>query len=325
MLTLDQLRDEFEAFRVKNPVGVTPKGLYEPAEYLMDLGGKRMRPLSLLVAYYIFKDDYSTAMPAALGIEVFHNFTLMHDDIMDQAVVRRGLATSHIKYGEDSAILSGDVMMIRSFDMLLQSCNSENAVEVLQLMIDTAREICEGQQYDLDFESRDDVSLEEYLEMNRLKTAVLLAASLKIGALLGGASPDDADRIYKAGEKLGTAFQVQDDLLDAYGDSSNTGKKRGGDIVQSKKTFLYAKVIEALPPMRRDSFMSMYKEEVSNPEVKIQRVLRVFDEFNIADKARQYADRAYEEGMNLLDTVGGSQTNKVLLTDFVRQLKKRSV
>lgn len=323
MLSLAKIRRDFDAYQAQNPVGIEPSGLYEPTEYLMGLGGKRMRPLVLLLAYCIFEDSYEKALPAALGVEVFHNFTLMHDDIMDDATLRRKQPTPHIKYGLNSAILSGDVMMIRSFDMLISACDDANGYQVIKLMIDTAREICEGQQFDMEFEERDSVTIDEYLEMNRLKTAVLLAASLKIGAMLAGASDEDAEKLYMAGIELGKAFQVQDDLLDAYGEHS--GKKRGGDILQSKKTFLYARVLEDLPAMRRGSFINLYKSEPSNPEVKIQRVLRVFDEFGVADAAKDYADAAYERGMALLDEVGGSQTNKVLLTDMVRELKRRSV
>ena len=321
----ESLLRQLEDYRSQNPVGVVPAGLYDPAEYIMSLGGKRMRPLLLLLSYGLFRDDFERAMPAALGVEVLHNFTLVHDDIMDNANVRRGHPAVHKKYGTDTAILSGDVMMIRSFDLILHSCSDENAASVLQLALDTSREICEGQQMDMEFEEREEVSVSEYLEMIRLKTAVLLSACLQTGAMLAGAENAVSYELYQAGLLFGKAFQIQDDLLDAFGKTEKTGKKRGGDIVNSKKTFLYTMVLERLPVLRREAFIEMYNQSASNPEVKIQKVLRVFEEFNIAGDTRAEVERVYHAGVAKVESIGVDGVRMLPLLDLAGKLKGRNL
>jgi geranylgeranyl diphosphate synthase, type II len=323
MLTLETIHQQFDAFCNANPVGEEPSGLYEPADYIMSLGGKRLRPLLLLTGYNLFREDYESAMFAALGVEVFHNFTLLHDDIMDSAPLRRGQNTVHTVYGENAAILSGDVMLIRSFDFVMRACSGDNLEEILQLMISTARKICEGQQLDMDLESVVDVSVDQYLHLNKLKTAVLLGTSLKIGAMLASASKDQADTLYNAGISFGKAFQVQDDLLDAYGKTGLTGKKRGGDIVNGKKTFLYTAALDQLSSLRKTTFIDLYHEKPSNPEVKIQRVLRIFDEMNVEELAINYIENTYSEGIDYLHTLGAPMKPITLLIDFIQSLSKR--
>ncbi len=325
MLTLETLRQQFDDFCIANPVGIEPSGLYGPVDYMMSLGGKRLRPLLLLAGYSLFREDYKSAMFAALGVEVFHNFTLLHDDIMDSASLRRGQSTVHTLYDENTAILSGDVMMIRSFEFVMRACPEDAMEEIMQLMITTARQICEGQQLDMDFERIVDVSVDQYLNMNRLKTAVLLGASLKMGAMIAGASEKDEATLYEAGVSFGKAFQVQDDLLDAFGKAEKTGKKRGGDIVNGKKTFLYTTALAQLPELRKSVFTDLYHEQVSNPEVKIQKVLRVFNETKVEERAMGYIDKKYTEGIEYLHAVEAPMKQKTLLLDFISTLSKREL
>jgi len=325
MLTFETLRQQFDTFCESNPVGDEPKGLYEPADYIMSLEGKRLRPLLLLGAYSLYREDYQAAMYAALGVEIFHNFTLLHDDILDSATLRRGQSTVHTRYGLNAAILSGDVMMIRSFDFLMRACPVESLEEIMQLLITTAREICEGQQLDMDLERQLDVSVDQYLQMNKLKTAVLLGASLKMGAIIAGASREQADILYTAGISFGKAFQVQDDLLDAYGKATLTGKKRGGDIVNGKKTFLYTTALDQLPSLRKKAFIDLYHEQVSNPEVKIQRVLPVFNETNVEDIAISFIENTYAEGIDYLHALEAPMKQKSFLLNFIESLSKREL
>jgi len=215
--------------------------------------------------------------------------------------------------------------MIRSFDLILHSCSDENAASVLQLALDTSREICEGQQMDMEFEEREEVSVSEYLEMIRLKTAVLLSACLQTGAMLAGAENAVSYELYQAGLLFGKAFQIQDDLLDAFGKTEKTGKKRGGDIVNSKKTFLYTMVLERLPVLRREAFIEMYNQSASNPEVKIQKVLRVFEEFNIAGDTRAEVERVYHAGVAKVESIGVDGVRMLPLLDLAGKLKGRNL
>ena len=220
-----------------------PEGLYEPIAYVLDGGGKRIRPTLLLMAYSLYRDDIAEAMPAAVGIETYHNHTLLHDDLMDHADMRHGRATVHKKWDANTAILSGDTMLIMALEHVMR-CKSPHTHEVLALMVHSAREIGEGQQYDINFESRTDVSVDEYIEMIRLKTSVLLGCATKMGAMLAGAPKDDADALYAFAERIGLAFQLQDDYLDVYGDPAVFGKKIGGDILCGKKTYLMTRALQ---------------------------------------------------------------------------------
>ena len=237
MEKLQRYFDAIEAELSKIEYAAEPDGLYAPVRYELSLGGKRVRPLLTLLACEMFAGDYRRALNAAVGLEVFHNFTLLHDDVMDKADVRRGKPTVHKVWNENTAILSGDAMEIIAFRYIART-EAPHTGAVVELFLKTALEICEGQQYDMEFERRDDVTEAEYIEMIRLKTAVLLGGALKIGAIIGGASETDADCIYRFGESLGLAFQLQDDWLDVYGDPARFGKKIGGDILNNKKTYM---------------------------------------------------------------------------------------
>ena len=275
-----------------------PIKLYEPIEYTLEMGGKRLRPVLLLHSYNLFFEDVSNALPAALGIEVFHNFTLLHDDIMDKADMRRNRLTVHKKFSENSAILSGDAMAFLAYEYLLE-CKSEQISNVARLFTRTAIEVCEGQQLDMDFETRSDVTEKEYLEMIRLKTAVLLACSLKSGALLANANPYIAERLYDFGINLGLAFQLQDDMLDTFGDQKIFGKKIGGDILANKKTYLLINALEKASAAQRTELLKWIEKTKFDAEEKIAAVTNIYNQLNIktitADKADFYFQKSIED------------------------------
>lgn len=271
-----------------------PKGLYQPIGYALSLGGKRVRPALCLMACNVFNDEIDQAIAPALGIEVFHNFTLLHDDIMDRADIRRGQATVHIKWDENTAILSGDAMQIFAYQLMAKSPVEQLKV-VLDLFSTTAIEICEGQQYDVEFESRNNVCADEYLEMIRLKTAVLLACALKTGALIGGASAKDAELLYDFGINIGLAFQLKDDLLDVYGNEATFGKKIGGDILCNKKTYL---LIHATKLAKDDIAQELenWLQTIDKNEAKIEAVRNIYNQLGVQticeDKMAEYYNKA---------------------------------
>ncbi|HOF54735.1 MAG TPA: polyprenyl synthetase family protein [Prolixibacteraceae bacterium] len=260
-----------------------PENLYAPVCYALEAGGKRLRPLLVLVGYQIFGDHVEEALPAALAIEVFHNFTLLHDDIMDKSEIRRNQPTVHIRFSDNNAILSGDAMAFLAYSLLME-LKSNRLEEVIALFTRTAVEICEGQQMDMDFEARLDVSVEEYLEMIRLKTAVLMACSLKSGALLGGSTDEEADLLYEAGINLGLAFQLQDDYLDTSGDETTFGKKIGGDILADKKTFLLTEALRSARGTRREELISWLGRDKLPGDRKIKAIQSIFADLQIKEK-----------------------------------------
>lgn len=276
-----------------------PRRLYEPIDYTMATGGKRLRPSLLLLACNLYKMDLTAAMPAALGIEFFHNFTLLHDDIMDNADTRRSQPTVHAKWNDNVAILSGDAMFIKAYEYLLKT-QTPNYREMLEVFNTTALEVCEGQQYDMDFEDREVVSEEEYLEMIRLKTAVLLAASLKMGALVGEAPAEDAEMLYDFGLNLGLGFQLQDDYLDVFGDPKVFGKKIGGDILANKKTFLLIKALELAEGEDREALQSWLEQAEFEPEEKIKAVKTIYHKLNIADITKVKIHEFHRKAMDAL-------------------------
>ncbi len=247
-----------------------PKELYQPIQYSLDVGGKRIRPILVLAACKMFSDDIKSAIAPALAVEIFHNFTLLHDDIMDKADLRRNMPTVHKKWSENIAILSGDAMMIKAFEQIIKS-PAQNLIPIVELFNKTAIEVCEGQQLDMNFETRETVTENEYIEMIRLKTSVLLAASLKIGALSGLASKSDADKLYNFGLNLGLAFQLQDDYLDVYGDQQKFGKKIGGDIVANKKTYLLIKAVELAGKEDQFTIAKLLTDHNIDAEFKIKK------------------------------------------------------
>lgn len=300
-----------------------PAGLYEPIEYVLSAGGKRIRPVLVLLSYNLYHDDVEKAIPAALALETYHNHTLLHDDLMDHADMRRGRPTVHKKWNENTAILSGDTMLILSVLHLLDTdCKQQK--ELLQLFAHSMKEICEGQQYDVNFETRNDVTQEEYLEMIRLKTSVLLACALKTGALVAGAPTEDAEILYAFGEKIGLAFQLQDDYLDVYGDPAVFGKKIGGDILCGKKTFLLINALNRADQPLRSQLLSWLQTSQVQAESKIAAVTGIYNQLNIADLCRETIDQFYAEAHACLDQLSVSEERKAVLWDFAESLLGRA-
>lgn len=275
-----------------------PAGLYEPVSYVLSLGGKRIRPVLMMMAYNLYKEDVESIFNQATGIEVYHNYTLLHDDLMDQADRRRGKPTVHKVWDENTAILSGDAMLVLAYQFMAEGCPAGLLKPVMDLFSLTALEICEGQQFDMEFETRDDVTEEEYLEMIRLKTSVLLAAALKLGAMLGGASEEDAARLYDFGVNLGVAFQLKDDLLDVYGDVKVFGKNIGGDILCNKKTYLLIQAYRQASDTQRTELERWVKAGQFDPAEKIAAVTALYDAIGVKvlceRKIEEYTRRAEE-------------------------------
>ena len=303
MFTASELLDMVRAHIAELQFTRTPKGLYDPVTYVLSLGGKRIRPVLMLMAYNLFREDVKSILQPATGIEVYHNYTLLHDDLMDRADKRRGKPTVHKVWNDNVAILSGDAMLVLAYQFMAQ-CPSEKLKEVLDLFTLTALEICEGQQMDMEFEQRNDVSEAEYIEMIRLKTSVLLAASLKIGAVLGGASKGNADYLYDFGVNLGLAFQLKDDLLDVYGDSARFGKNIGGDILCNKKTYLVIKAFEHADKEQASQLDDWFNRKTFDPQQKIEAVTRLYNQIGVRElceaKIVEYSRRA-SESLRLLD------------------------
>ena len=299
-----------------------PRELYDPIIYTLRAGGKRMRPALTLMSCNLFSDDIEPALNAALGLEIFHNFTLLHDDIMDRAEIRRGKPTVHLKWDENIAILSGDVMQILAFEFI-SNCDCSKLPQVLKVFNKTAIEVCEGQQYDMNFESRNDVTTDEYLNMIRLKTSVLLGACTQIGAILGGAGTEDAEQMYKFGVDLGISFQLKDDYLDTFGDVEKFGKKIGGDILAKKKTYLFLKALEKADNKQKNQLEEWYTTSASDPDKKIRDVIQIFRSLNVheelLDLAHQYSKRA----MNILDGLNIKNSRKRAIKTLSQTLLSR--
>ncbi len=298
MQDVPALRSLFEQYLADNLIDKEPKALYEPFNYIMKMGGKRMRPVMALLACQLFDVDAEAALPAALSVEIFHNFSLVHDDIMDEADIRRGQATVHKKYGLNSGILSGDVMLIYAYDFLRQTSRAEAIPELVNTLSQVAIRVCEGQQYDVDFEVRPSVSLDEYLLMIEMKTAALLAGSLKMGALSAGANERDQLHLSAFGRLPGIAFHIQDDYLDTFGAPNKVGKRPGGDIVQNKKTCLYIRALEVGNDAQRAALQKWYSEPSSNEAEKVKSVTAIFTALGIPEYIKtlrnEYQQRAYE-------------------------------
>ena len=301
-----------------------PEGLYEPVSYVLSLGGKRIRPLLMLMAYNLYKEDVEQIFSPATGIEVYHNYTLLHDDLMDKAEMRRGKSTVHKVWNENAAILSGDAMLVLAYQFMA-ACPSASLKEVLDLFSMTALEICEGQQMDMEFESRKDVSEAEYLEMIRLNTSVLLACSLKIGAVLAGASQEDADRLYDFGINLGVAFQLKDDLLDVYGNPEVFGKNIGGDILCNKKTYLLIKAFERADEQQRRALSFWIDADTYVPEKKITAVTALYDEIGVKNLCESLMEEYTFRARAALLSVAVSDERKQALKELMEQLMFREV
>ena len=294
MQTFEALSKQFTDYFNVRHFPKEPATLYDSDEYFLSLGGKRVRPVMCLMGNELFEEISKDAWPVATAIELFHNFTLIHDDIMDKAPLRRNKPTVHAKYGESTALLAGDVMLIVAYDYL-NKISTDHLHKVISLFNQTAKEVCEGQQLDMDFEKQEVVKMDEYIRMIELKTSVLLAASLRLGAILGGAGQNNQDHIYAFGRNLGIAFQIQDDYLDCYGDPEKFGKQPGGDILANKKTFLMIKALESANAVQLKELKRLMQE---NPEDKVARVLSVFDDCGVnkwaADLKEKYITEAFE-------------------------------
>ena len=299
-----------------------PTSLYEPIRYVLSLGGKRIRPVLMLLSYNLFKDNPETILMPALGLETYHNYTLLHDDLMDNADVRRGCPTVHKKWDANTAILSGDSMLVLAYQRVAQ-CEAQFLPQVLHLFTETALEIGEGQQFDMDFESRCDVTEDEYIEMIRLKTSVLLACALKMGALLAGASDKDADLLYQFGEKIGLAFQLQDDLLDVYGNPKVFGKTIGGDITSNKKTYMLINAVNRANDAQRAELLKWIEAKQFDRAEKVAAVTRLYDEIGIGQLCEEKINFYFEQGKQLLEQVSVSSDRKEVLRQYTNAMMHR--
>ncbi|MEA4935735.1 MAG: polyprenyl synthetase family protein [Paludibacter sp.] len=300
-----------------------PIGLYAPVEYILGLGGKRIRPALTLMACDLFCNDLNPAIKPALGLELFHNFTLLHDDIMDKADIRRGRPTVHKQWNENTAILSGDVMQIVAYQ-LISEAPAHNLKQVLDIFSRTAIEICEGQQYDMEFESRDNVQPEEYLEMIRLKTAVLLGCALYTGAVIGGAQENDAQNLYEFGINIGLAFQLKDDLLDVYGNVASFGKKVGGDILCNKKTYLLIQAINLAEGKVKSELNHWMSQPDSDPESKVCGVTSIYNQLGAKKICEDTMSVYYEKAIAFLDKVSVDLYKKQELRNLAENLMFRN-
>ncbi len=305
------------------PFNRQPTSLYEPVRYVLSIGGKRMRPVLMLLAYNLFKDNPQSILNQACALETYHNYTLLHDDLMDNADLRRGHETVHKRWNANTAILSGDSMLVLAFQQMAQ-CPEDKLKAVLDLFTETALEIGEGQQYDMDFEHRMDVREDEYIEMIRLKTSVLLACALKMGALLADASADDANLLYTFGEQIGLAFQLQDDFLDVYGDTKVFGKAIGGDIVSNKKTFMLINAFLRANEQQRAELHRWVEATEFDEQEKIAAVTRLYNEIGIDTLAQERIDHYFKQGLDCLEAVKIDAERKEQLTAYVYKLMKRN-
>ncbi|TRO67194.1 polyprenyl synthetase family protein [Christiangramia sabulilitoris] len=324
MLAISQYREAIIDYLHEKIKVQEPANLYEPMVYILEQGGKRLRPVLVLMATEIFDCDYRKALDAALAIEIFHNFSLVHDDIMDDAPIRRGKETVHEKWDINTGILSGDAMLINAYQ-LFESYEGEMFKELSKLFTKTAIQVCEGQQYDIDFETRDDVSIEDYLLMIEYKTAVLVGASLQMGAIVAETSPACKDAIYQYGRLLGIAFQLQDDYLDAFGDPETFGKQPGGDIIENKKTFLYLKTLELASPGEARQLEHLYSISPLDNSGKIEAVKALFESSGAAELTRKEIENYTDKAFEILDKIELAEDRKEPLRSFGQMLMERQV
>ena len=299
-----------------------PSGLYAPAKYVLSMGGKRIRPVLMLLSYGLFKDDVESVLMPACALETYHNYTLLHDDLMDNADMRRGHETVHRKWDANTAILSGDSMLVLAYERMAK-CNPVYLSDVLHTFTETALEIGEGQQYDMEFETRNDVTEDEYIEMIRLKTSVLLACAQKIGAILAGASKQDQDNLYKFGEQIGLAFQLQDDYLDVYGDPKVFGKKVGGDIICNKKTYMLINAYNRADAEQRRELQHGMEAETFNSDEKVAAVTAIYNKVGVDKLAIEKIAYYFEESKKYLDAVQVSDERKAELRLYAQKMMHR--
>ena len=321
MQTVEQYQRAFVHFLEKSLQAKDPKNLYEPINYILQLGGKRLRPVLTLLTADLFNGNYQDTLEAALAIEVFHNFTLIHDDIMDDAPLRRGKETVHEKWDVNTGILSGDAMLINSYQFF-EAYNGEAFKQLVTLFSKTAVEVCEGQQYDVDFETRNDVTIEEYIQMIMYKTSVLVAAAMKMGAIIAGASTEDQDNIYEFGKYLGIAFQLQDDYLDAFGNPETFGKQVGGDIIENKKTYLYLKALEN---GNQTELTSLFNSSDVDADQKVEKVKQIFVNTGADEETKKAIASYTKKAFDILEKLNVSEDKKQILKDFGMSLMNRTV
>ena len=330
MKTQNQLLEAIESYIQQLSYPQQPEGLYAPIKYILSLGGKRIRPLLMLMAYNLYREGEELILPQAIALETYHNFTLLHDDLMDKADMRRGNLTVHKKWDDNTAILSGDAMLILAYHIFVSNSRqlADKGITTLPLALDTFNQatlgVCDGQQYDVDFESRNDVREAEYMEMIRLKTSLLLSCALKIGAQLAAAPAADTEHLYQFGEKMGLAFQLQDDYLDVYGDPAVFGKKIGGDITSNKKTFM---LINALQMAKGDDKAQLERWIAAtdfNPQEKIAAVTAIYDTIGIKQLCRQKIESLFADALAELDAVNVSEEKKLSLKEFAHKLLGRN-
>ncbi|MBR5235525.1 MAG: polyprenyl synthetase family protein [Bacteroidaceae bacterium] len=319
-----QLLDKVNAHIESLDYAREPMNLYRPVQYILSLGGKRIRPAMMLMAYNMFRDDVERILDPALALEIYHNFTLLHDDLMDNADVRRGKPTVHKRWDANTAILSGDVMLTLA-DVYMSRVDDVYFREVMATFHTTSIEIAEGQQYDMDFETRSDVTEAEYIEMIRLKTSVLLACALKIGAILGGASKEDAEHLYRLGESIGLAFQLRDDYLDVYGDPKVFGKKIGGDILCNKKTYLYINALRLADQEQRAALDYWATATDIVPEEKVAAVTAIYTALGLPEMSRNIEEQYYRRAQASLEALSVAEEKKQVLREFMAALMERDV
>lgn len=320
MYSIDQLIDKANSAveQIKN--NAEPHNLYDPIHYILSIGGKRIRPVLMLMGYNLYKDDVDSIINNAIALETYHNFTLLHDDLMDKSDMRRGNPTVHKKWNDNTAILSGDAMLILAYQLFNQGKHND---EAFHTFIEATLGVCEGQQYDMDFETRNDVTEAEYMEMIREKTSLLLAAALKIGALLGGASKEDADNLYEFGEKMGLAFQLQDDLLDVYGDPKVFKKKLGGDIVENKKTYMLINALLKADPEQKKEMETWMEAKEFFAEEKIAAFTNIYNALGIDKLAQQRIEELFAISLQSLEKVSVPEEKKSELKAFANRLLGR--
>ena len=315
---LNAVNEDLEKFNF----GTTPNELYEPARYILAIGGKRLRPLLVILGHHLFSDNWEDVIRPSVAVEIFHNFTLMHDDIMDAAPLRRGEETVHTKWNNNTAILSGDAMLIKAYKAL-DGLDPISYKRTVQLFNKTAVEVCEGQQYDMNFETRNDVSESEYIEMIRLKTAVLLGFSLELGSILAGATKENTKLIRAFGEEIGIGFQLKDDILDVFGDASAVGKQVGGDIISNKKTFLLIKALEKANAEQKAKLEHWINRDTFEPKEKVEAVTAIYNEIGINELSNSVAESYFEGAFQKLQKIDAPEDKKALLKAFSIDIMNR--
>ena len=322
MYTSTEILAKVNQFIDQLPYSRRPASLYDPIRYVLSLGGKRIRPVLMLLTYNLYKDDPESILMSAVGLETYHNYTLLHDDLMDNADLRRGHETVHKRWNANTAILSGDSMLVLAYQRM-QQCDARHLQAVLDVFTETALEIGEGQEYDMSFETRNDVTEDEYIEMIRLKTSVLLACAVKIGAILADASEADVENLYKFGEQLGLAFQLQDDLLDVYGDPNVFGKAIGGDITSNKKTYMLINAVNRANEEQRQELMRWITATDFDREEKVKAVTALYDQIGIRQLCEQKINYYFDECRKYLAKVSVSDECKQMLLDYTDEMMKR--